>query len=52
LKLLADKCIFRDRGAVRKVMSEMNLPIKNADEGTDSHYRCFVRSRGSSDEGA
>ena len=27
--LLADKCILRDKGVVRKVMSEMNLPIKN-----------------------
>jgi hypothetical protein len=50
--LLADRYILRDRGAVRKVMSEMNLPIKNTDEGADSHYRCFVCLRGTSDEGA
>src|SRR5438552_17650634 len=40
--LLADKCILKDKRIVSKIMSEMNLPSKNTDKGTDSHYRCFT----------
>ena len=38
--LLADKCILKDKGVVRDFISKMNLPSKNTDMGTDSHYRC------------
>jgi hypothetical protein len=38
--LLADRCILRNKGMVRQIMSEMNLPSKNVDKGSDSHYRC------------
>ena len=40
--LLADKCILKDKRIVSKIMSGMNLPSKNTDKGTDSHYRCFT----------
>jgi hypothetical protein len=39
---LADKCILKDTRIVSKIMSSMNLPGKNTDRGTDSHYRCFA----------
>jgi hypothetical protein len=38
--LLADKCILRDKSMVSTIMSAMNLPGKNTDKATDSHYRC------------
>ena len=37
---LADPCILKDEGVVRKIMAGMNLPSKNTDKRTDSHYRC------------
>jgi hypothetical protein len=37
---LADRCILKDKGIVRRIMSEMNLPKDTATD-TDSHYRCF-----------
>jgi hypothetical protein len=39
--LLADKCILRRKGVVKKILSGMNLPPKDTETGTDSHYRCF-----------
>ena len=48
--LLADKCILKDKGIVSKIMSEMNLPSKNTDKGTDSHYRCFACLYGNRDD--
>ena len=39
-RLLADRCILRNKDAVRRIMSAMNLPSKNTDKGTDAHYRC------------
>jgi hypothetical protein len=39
-RLLADKCILRNKDAVRRIMSAMNLPSKTTDKGTDAHYRC------------
>ena len=48
--LLADKCILKDKRIVSKIMSEMNLPSKNTDKGTDSHYRCFACLYGNSDD--
>jgi len=44
--LLADKCILKNKGVVRDIISEMNLPSKDTDMGTDSHYRCFACSHG------
>ena len=38
---LADRCILRDKGIVRRIMSEMGLPQKTTTD-TDSHYRCSV----------
>jgi hypothetical protein len=40
--LLGDKCILRDKRVVSQILSELNLPSKNTDNGTDSHYRCFA----------
>jgi hypothetical protein len=40
--LLADKCILKNNVVIRKIISKMNLPSKNTDMGTDSHYRCFA----------
>ncbi len=48
--LLADKCILKDKRIVSKIMSEMNLPSKNTDKGTDSHYRCFACLYGRSED--
>jgi len=48
--LLADKCILKDKGIVSKIISEMNLPSKNTDKGTDSHYRCFACLYGRSED--
>jgi hypothetical protein len=39
-RLLADRCILRDRSMVSTIMKVMNLPNKTTDRGTDSHYRC------------
>jgi len=47
--LLADKCILKNKRIVRKIMSEMSLPSKTTDKGTDSHYRCFACLYGSSE---
>ena len=47
--LLADKCIFQDKNVVRKIISEMNLPSKDTDTGTDTHYRCSVCLQGETD---
>ena len=40
--LLADRCILKNKGVVRNIISKMNLPSKNTDVGADSHYRCFA----------
>lgn len=40
-RLLADKCILRQKGVVRKILSGMNLRPRDTETGTDSHYRCF-----------
>ena len=39
-RLLADRCILRNKDAIRRIMSAMNLPSKHTDKGTDAHYRC------------
>jgi hypothetical protein len=39
--LLADKCILGKKSLVAKIVSRLNLPPKNTETGTDSHYRCF-----------
>ena len=43
--LLADRCILRDKEVVSRIMSELRLPGKNMDKGTDAHYRCSSCSR-------
>jgi hypothetical protein len=48
--LLADRCILKDKRIVSKIVSEMNLPSKNTDRGTDSHYRCFACLHGGSED--
>jgi hypothetical protein len=40
--LLADECILKNKGVIRDIISKMNLPGKNTDMETDSHYRCFA----------
>jgi hypothetical protein len=39
--LLADRCILGRKSLVSKILSGMNLPPKDTETGTDSHYRCF-----------
>jgi hypothetical protein len=39
--LLADECILSQEGIVGKILLELNIPPKDTDMGTDSHYRCF-----------
>jgi hypothetical protein len=40
--LMADRCILKDENVVKKIMSELHLPSKITDTGTDEHYRCTV----------
>jgi hypothetical protein len=47
-KLLADRCILRDKEVVRKIKSQMSLP-RNTETDTDSHYRCLDCLRARSD---
>ena len=39
--LLADRCIIGKKSLVAKIVLRLNLPPKNTETGTDSHYRCF-----------
>lgn len=39
--LLADECILGKKSLVAKIVSRLNLPLKNTETGTDSHYKCF-----------
>jgi hypothetical protein len=47
--MLADRCILKDGKMLARIMSEMKLPIKKTDKGTDSHYRCSACLRGGAD---
>jgi hypothetical protein len=48
--LFADKCILKDKRLVSHIVSKLNLPSKNTDSGTDSHYRCFACLHGGSED--
>src|SRR5665213_1697043 len=37
--LLADNCILRQEQLVGKILSQLNIPLKDTVMGTDSHYR-------------
>jgi hypothetical protein len=39
--LLADECILSQEDVVSMILSQLNIPQKHTDIGTDSHYRCF-----------
>src|ERR1700686_2825078 len=39
--LLADNCILTQEDIVSKILSELHIPPKDTEMGTDSHYRCF-----------
>jgi hypothetical protein len=39
--LLADACILSQKDVVGMILSELHIPPKDIDMGTDSHYRCF-----------
>jgi hypothetical protein len=39
--ILADECILSQKDVVGKILLELNIPPKDTDMGTDSHYRCF-----------
>jgi hypothetical protein len=39
--LLADNCILSQEGIVSKIVSQLNIPPKDLEMGTDSHYWCF-----------
>ena len=49
-KLLADKCILKNTGAIHDIISKMNLPSRNTYIGTDSHYRCFACLHGRTED--
>jgi hypothetical protein len=38
---LTDNCILSQEGIVSKILSQLHIPQKDIDMGTDSHYRCF-----------
>jgi hypothetical protein len=39
--LLADNCILSQEEIVSKILSQLHIPPKGTQTGTDSHYRCF-----------
>lgn len=39
--LLADRCILRRKNIVGKILSRLQIPLKNTEVGADSDYRCF-----------
>src|ERR1700692_243883 len=39
--LLADKCILSQECIVSEILSQLNIPPRDIEMGTDSHYRCF-----------
>ncbi len=39
--LLADQCILSQEKVLRKIFSQLYIPLKDTVIGTDSHYRCF-----------
>jgi len=39
--LLADKCILGRKGVVSKIFSRLDIPPKDSEIGTDSHYKWF-----------
>jgi hypothetical protein len=39
--LLADNCILSQEDVVGKILSQLHIPPKDTDMGSDSHYRCF-----------
>jgi hypothetical protein len=39
--LLADECILSQKDVVREILSQLQIPPKDIEMGTDSHYRCF-----------
>jgi len=41
-RLLADRCILKDKGIVSNIVTTMTLTKQNMDMGADSHYRCFA----------
>jgi hypothetical protein len=45
--LFLDRCILRQKGVVKELMSLMHLP-DDATSSTDEHYRCFRCLRGKS----
>ena len=49
-RLLADKCILKNKGIMREIISKMNLPSKNTYKGIDSHYRCFACLHGRTED--
>jgi len=39
--VLADRCILGRKNLVSKILLRLHLPPKDAEIGTDSHYRCY-----------
>lgn len=39
--IYADKCILRQKAAIKQIMREMHLPSKQTVTDTDYHYQCF-----------
>jgi hypothetical protein len=38
--LIADRCILREQELVNAISSQMHLPVRNIETGTDGSYRC------------
>jgi hypothetical protein len=39
--LFLDRCILKNKSVMKKIMSELNLPMRSTRTDTDSHYQCF-----------
>jgi hypothetical protein len=39
--LIGDNCILRQEDVVSEILLQLNIPPKDTEMGTDSHYRCF-----------
>ena len=44
-KLLADRCILRDKKLIKAIFSRMRLPARRTKTGSDAAYRCGVCAR-------
>jgi hypothetical protein len=38
--LFLDRCILKNKSIVKRIMAELNLPVKSTQTDADFHYRC------------